>query len=167
VISHWRSSALAVKITRYAVGSLIALGTSVVVFAALYVVGAGTAACSVIAFFAGAIPNWLLNRRWAWQVSGPVEVAREVFGYAIVSLLAVLASSLATGWTGRQVQSIPAHHGIRVALVTATYVLVQAVLFLAKFVVYDRWVFAGRSRFRARLRAFRQVWIAARADRTP
>jgi hypothetical protein len=36
-----------------------------------------------------------------------------------------------------------------------------------KFVVYDRWVFTGRSRLRAALRSRHQVWTAARANRTP
>ena len=46
-------------------------------------------------------------------------------------------------------------------------VFVQAVFFVIKFVIYDRWVFAGKSRFRAALRSRRQVWSAARANRTP
>jgi putative flippase GtrA len=166
-LGRWRSSPFAVKITRYAVGSVIALGTSVLVFGILYVAGLGTTACSILAFVAGAIPNWILNRRWAWEVRGKVEVAREVVGYAIVSLVAVGLSALVTGWTNEAVQSLPAHSGIHVALVTASYVLVQAVLFLAKFVIYDRWVFAGRSRVRAALRSRHQVWVAARANRTP
>ena len=156
---------MAVKLTRYALGSVVALGTSVVTFAVLYVLHAGTTTASIVAFFAGAIPNWILNRRWAWEMTGRVEVGREVIGYTIVSLVAVGLSSLATGWTNTQVQSIPTGHGIRVFLVTASYVLVQAILFVAKFVVYDRWVFAGQSRFRAALRSRRRVWAAARADR--
>ena len=155
------------KITRYAIGSMVALVTSIVVFALLYVVGVGTTIDSIAAFVAGAIPNWILNRRWAWERDGKVEIAREVIGYSIVSLLAVLASSLGTGWAQQQVRSIPAHHGIRVLLVTGAYVLVQALLFAVKYVIYDRWVFAGRSRFRAALRSRRQVWTAARANRTP
>ena len=115
----------------------------------------------------GAIPNWVLNRRWAWEVTGKVEVAREVIGYAIVSLLAVAASSTRDRLDEREVQSLPAHSGIHVLLVTGSYVLVQALLFVIKFVVYDRWVFAGRSRFRAALRSRHQVWVAARANRTP
>ena len=63
-----RRSALGVRITRYTIGSIIAAATSAVVFAVLYVIGLSTAACSVIAFVAGAIPNWTLNRRWAWQI---------------------------------------------------------------------------------------------------
>jgi putative flippase GtrA len=164
---RWIASAHGVKITRYALGSAVALATSVVVFALLYVMSVNTTTDSILAFFAGAVPNWILNRRWAWERDGKVEVGREVIGYAIVSLLAVLASSLGTGWAQQQVRSIPAHHGIRVLLVTGTYVLVQALLFAVKYVIYDSWVFAGRSRFRAAWRSRRQVWTAARANRTP
>ncbi|MBV8987812.1 MAG: GtrA family protein [Solirubrobacterales bacterium] len=161
-----RASALVRKITRYALGSVLALVTSIVTFALLYVAGAGTTVCSVAAFVAGAVPNWILNRRWAWEISGRVAFLREVVGYVTVSVLALVAASAATGWTQRQVQSIPAHHGIRVALVTAAYVAVQVVLFGAKFFIYEHWVFSGRS-LRAALRSRRQVWMAARANRSP
>ncbi len=104
------SSPFARKITRYALGSVVALGDERRrVRRAVRRSGPDTTACSIAAFFAGAIPNWVLNRRWAWEVTGKVEVAREVIGYAIVSLLAVAASSLATGWTNAEVQSLPAH----------------------------------------------------------
>ncbi len=162
-----RSSALARRITRYALGSCVALATSVIVFALLYVLGVGTTLDSIAAFGAGAVPNWILNRRWAWRVIGKVSVGREVIGYVAVSLLALVASSAATGWTQEQVEGIPAHHGVRVALVTLSYVAVQAILFAAKFVAYEHWVFYGRSRVRAAVRSRHQVWMAARANRTP
>ena len=162
-----RHSALGVRITRYALGSVVALLTSVVVFALLYVAGVGTTVDSIAAFVAGAVPNWVLNRRWAWRLKGRVDFGREIVGYIVVSVLALVASSLATGLTNHFVRSLPAHHGIRVALVTASYVLVQVLLFVAKFIAYEHWVFYGRSRLRAALRSRHQVWSAARANRTP
>jgi putative flippase GtrA len=115
-----RRSPLGARMTRYTLGSIVAAATSAIVFALLYVIGAGTTACSVSAFVAGAIPNWILNRRWAWQVTGKVAIGREVLAYILVSALTLLATTESTAWTQRQVQSIPAHHGIRVALVTAS-----------------------------------------------
>ncbi len=162
-----RGSAKAGRVTRYTIGSIIALATSIVVFAVLYVAGVGTTACSIAAFVAGAIPNWILNRRWAWRVKGRVSFGREIVGYIAVSITALIASSAATAWTNARVQSIPAHHGVRVILVTASYVAVQGILFALKFAVYEHWVFSGRSRVRAALRSRRQVWMAARANRTP
>jgi putative flippase GtrA len=160
-------SALAGKITRYAIGSIIALLTSIVAFALLYVTVGNTTVCSVGAFIAGAFPNWILNRRWAWKIRGQVAFLREVVAYIVISLLVLIVSSAVTGWTNDQIQSIPAGHGIRVILVTAAYVLVQAVFFALKFLVYEHWVFAGRSRLRAAVRSRHQVWTAARANRTP
>jgi putative flippase GtrA len=162
-----RESEFAGRITRYAIGSVVALITSIVVFALLYVMGVGTTGCSIIAFVAGAVPNWILNRRWAWQIRGQVAFLREIVGYVVISMVALVSSSAATGWTQTQVQGIPAHHGIRVLLVTGAYVAVQALLFVAKFLVYEHWVFYGRSRLRAAMRSRHQVWTAARANRTP
>jgi hypothetical protein len=89
-IKRARSSALGVRMTRYTIGSLIAAATSAVVFAVLYVVGASTTACSVVAFVAGAVPNWILNRRWAWALKGRIAFGREVLAYVIVSALTLL-----------------------------------------------------------------------------
>jgi putative flippase GtrA len=167
-LQSFRRSALAARVTRYALGSVIALLTSIVVFALLYVLGASTTACSIGAFLAGAVPNWILNRRWAWKIKGRVAWGREIVGYVAVSVVALVASSAGTALAQHWVKHhVSPGHGIRVILVTGAYVAVQAILFVAKFLVYEHWVFSGRSRLRAALRSRRQVWTAARANRTP
>jgi putative flippase GtrA len=153
-------------LTRYTIGSAVAFATSAVVFPVLYVLGASTTACSISAFVAGAIPNWVLNRRWAWTLRGRVAIGREIVAYATISAVQLLVTSLTTAWAQVQVQSIP-QHGVRVAIVTAAYLVVFAVMFFAKFAVYETWIFSGRSRIRAALRSRHQVWTAARANRTP
>lgn len=155
------------RVTKFAISSALAAGTSAVVFPLLYVLGVSTTACTVIAFFAGAIPNWTLNRRWTWKVKGRVSFGREVFAYLVISATTLVLLSLATGLTDRAVKGIPAHHGIRVVLVTASYFLVLAVLYGARFFLYEHWIFSGRSRLRAAFRSRRQVWSAARANRIP
>jgi putative flippase GtrA len=160
-------SPLSARITRYTLGSVVAALTSAIVFAILYVLGVGTTACSVIAFIAGAIPNWILNRRWAWRIQGRIAFGREIVAYVIVSALTLFVTAETTGWTQRHVQGIPAHHGIRALLVTGSYLAVFAVLFAARFTVYEVWIFSGRSRVRAAVRSRIQVRSAARANRTP
>jgi putative flippase GtrA len=161
-------TAFAAKLTKYAVGSLVALTTSVIVFAVMDWMGIRTGIDSAAAFVAGAIPNWVLNRRWAWKMEGRAEFMREIFAYTVISVLVWAASTWATGNTQNwATDHIPAGNGLRVIVTTAAYVLVQAVFFLVKFVIYDKWVFAGRSRLRAAVRSRHQVWSAARANRTP
>jgi putative flippase GtrA len=166
-IERVRQFILQRRIARFAISSLVAAGTSAVVFPILYVLGASTTACSICAFVAGAIPNWTLNRKWTWKVEGRVAFGREILAYIVVSASTLLALSLATGWTHRHVQTIPAGHGLRVALVTASYFGVLAILYGLRFFLYEFWIFSGRSRIRAALRSRREVWVEARANRTP
>jgi putative flippase GtrA len=168
LIRRLSRTAWAAKITKYAVGSVVALTTSVIVFAVMDWLHIRTGIDSAAAFVAGAIPNWILNRKWAWKMEGRVEWMREIVAYTIISVLVWAASTWATGNTQNWAHDhIPAGTGLRVIVTTAAYVVVQAVFFVVKFVIYDKWVFAGRSRFRAALRSRRQVWSAARANRTP
>lgn len=166
---RFSQSAYAVKVTKYAIGSVIALLTSVIVFAVSYVILSGhPTTCSILAFFAGAIPNWILNRRWAWRLKGRADFLREIVAYIAISGVVLVASSLSTTWMQDWVKTnVTPHHGIRVLLVTGAYVFVQAVLFVVKFVIYEKWVFSGQSRLRAAVRSRHQVWSAARANRTP
>jgi putative flippase GtrA len=163
-----RQSAYAGKMTRYAIGSVVALATSVVVFAVMDWLGIHTAIDSAAAFIAGAIPNWVLNRKWAWKMKDRADFMREIVAYIVISLAVWAASSWVTGQTQHWVDNnVAKGTGLRVILVTGSYVAVQAVFFVVKFVIYDKWVFAGRSRVRAALRSRHQVWTAARANRTP
>jgi putative flippase GtrA len=161
-------SPYAAKVTKYAIGSVVALVTSVIVFAVMDWAGINTTIDSIVAFIAGAAPNWVLNRKWAWKMEARVEWMREIVAYIAISVVVLIATSAATGWTHDWARDhIAAGSGLRVIVTTAAYVLVQAVMFVAKFLVYDKWVFGGKSRLRAALRSRRQVWTAARANRTP
>jgi putative flippase GtrA len=168
-VQRFSRTAFAAKVTKYAIGSAIALGTSIVVFALAYVLLSGhPTTCSILAFFAGAIPNWILNRRWAWKMRGRADFLREIVAYIAISGVVLVASSVGT--TAMQhwvLHHVSEGHGLRAILVTGAYVFVQAVMFVAKFVVYEKWVFSGQSRLRAAVRSRHQVWTAARANRTP
>jgi putative flippase GtrA len=161
-------SPLRARMTRYTLGSIVAAATSAVVFAALYVMGVGTTACSIVAFIAGAIPNWILNRRWAWQQTGRPP-AKQVITYVMVSALVLLSTSWATGVTNTWVNHhhVDNHHGLRLLIVTAAYVVVTVVLFFAKFAIYEFWVFSDRSRVRAALRSLMNVSKMTRPNRIP
>lgn len=158
-------SRLVVKLARYAIGSVVALLTSVVVFALLLDAGVGTTLDSILAFIAGALPNWVLNRRWTWERTGEMDVAREVVGYTLISVIALIASSAGTAWVDALVRRhLAAGHVLRVLLVTLAYVAVQGLLFVAKYVAYDRWVFTEGGRLRAALRARRPGPVLGTAE---
>jgi putative flippase GtrA len=166
-IQRFRQSSLGARITRYTIGSIVAFTTSAIVFPLLYVMGVGTTGCSIGAFVAGAVPNWILNRRWAWNIRGKVNFWREIFAYVVISVIQLVLTSLSTATTKAHVQNIDKGTGLPALLVTVSYLLVFVVMFAAKFGVYEFWIFSDRSGLRAAVRSRHQVWTAARANRTP
>lgn len=157
---------LSAKMTKYALGSVFAFALSNLVFAFCYWLALGTTACSIIAFISAAIPNWILNRRWAWKQTGRAPI-RQTIAYATVSVIVLIVTSWATGWTNHQVQSIPQHQGLRLLIVTGSFVLVNVVLFFAKFAIYEFLIFPGRSRERFAFSSRANVNNIARANRMP
>ena len=157
------------RLTKFAISSAVAAGTSFVVFALLYAMHVDTTVCTILAFFAGAVPNWSINRRWTWKVQGQVALGREVVAYLIISGITLVLLSLATNEadTFVKVHHIQKGTGLRILIVTGTYFAALAILYGARFFLYEKWIFSGQSRVRAALRSRRQVWSAARANRTP
>jgi putative flippase GtrA len=129
------------KMTKYALSSGIAFMLSNVTFAFCYWLGMGTTAPTIIAFVAAAIPNWIMNRRWAWQQTGRAPV-KQIVSYAAVSAFVLLATSVATGRTNHWVKAhVADHSGLRLLIVTSSYVLVTVVLFFLKFAIYEFVIF--------------------------
>lgn len=139
--------------TKYAVGSVIAFVTGNIFFAVFYTLTSqNTTAASVAGFISAAIPNWILNRRWAWQQTGRPP-AKQLITYALVSAVVLYTTSESTGWANSHlVNGVQEGHGLRTIIVTAVYVAVTVVLFFAKFAIYEFWVFSEHSRVRATLR---------------
>jgi putative flippase GtrA len=132
-------------VTGYTAGSVVAAVCSEAAFAACYGWGhTGTTAASAAGFVGGAVPNYYLNRRWAWKDRRGGDRRREVLLYAMVALTSFAASAVATGWAEHAAVHVTASRGWRVALTAAAYLAVSGVFFVAKFVVYEVAVFTGR-----------------------
>ena len=131
---------------RYAAGSVVAFGCSEAVLIGSYaLLGVGARTATVLAWAAGAIPNYLLNRRWAWRGRGRAGFLRETLPYWGITLgtaaAAVAATSLADGWVHRSV----AGRGEQSLLFAGVYLAAYGVIFVVKFRLFDKWVFGGRT----------------------
>jgi putative flippase GtrA len=138
------------KLLRYLGSSLVATVCSEVTFVVLYgPFHVGTASASLLAWLAGAVPNYWLNRRWAWQRTGRPRFRTELLPYITIVLMTLL---LATGIT--HLLDVWLHHlgtpaSLRVALVAAAYLGVYVVMFALRFLLLDR-LFERVARLEAR-----------------
>lgn len=147
-LGRWRTPSV-LKLWRYGAGSVVAFVSSVVVYYACFSwAHLGAISSTWVAFVAGALPNWILNRRWAWEKRGRDGVARESSLYVMVSLISLAASSGATKATALAV--VHTSHTARDVLVTFSYTASVIVLSGLKYLVYDHFVFVDRRSSRAR-----------------
>lgn len=126
---------------RYTASSVIAGVISQGTFMICYAVGTLPSVASIIAFIAGAVPNYFMNRYWAWQQTDRVRPARELLPYVVINILtALLASVLTTGadvWLRDRIDS----HTWQVILVSVAFVGTYAVMFVLKFFLFDKLIF--------------------------
>lgn len=136
-------SARAMLLGRYAASSVIAGLISEGAFLASYGLGALPSVASVIAFVAGAVPNYLMNRYWAWQQKDRVKPGRELLPYLIIivttAVLASLITTAADAWLTDRIDS----HFWQVVLVGIAFLGTYGVMFVIKFFLFDRLIFVG------------------------
>jgi len=126
------------KLLRYFTGSVVATVSSEVVFVLLYgVLAMGTIWASVLSWLAGAVPNFWLNRNWAWQRTGRPSLRGEVLPYAAIVLFTLLLATLATHGADAWLQD-RVSDSLRVVLVAVVFLAVYVVVFVLRFVLLDR-----------------------------
>jgi putative flippase GtrA len=143
---RWLAHPLVRRITGYSAGSVVAVVVSEACFAAVYGWGhGGTTLASGAGFVGGAVPNYILNRRWAWRDRRGRNRRTEILLYMAVAVASFLVSALVTHWAESGARHLTAVRGWQVALITAAYLAVSALFFVVKFVIYETVVFRHAS----------------------
>ncbi|GAA1110163.1 hypothetical protein GCM10009630_03980 [Kribbella jejuensis] len=120
---------------KYSASSVFATVVSQVAFALCYWFGTPALVANLVAWLTGAIPNYLLNRHYTWGRSG------QKLPYTIIVVGSAVIAALVTSLTDHAVQPIDSH-AWKTVLVTGSYLGTYGVLFIAKFALFDRLVFA-------------------------
>ncbi|TCO58599.1 putative flippase GtrA [Actinocrispum wychmicini] len=119
--------------------SLLATGISQVVLLVMYGVwDSGAMTASTIAFLVGAVPHFLLIRRWAWGNTGSAGRRTEIVAYVVVTAAGGALSVAITTLMDWLLDPLIADHGWKTLSLIITYVASGAPVFLLKFFALDR-----------------------------
>jgi putative flippase GtrA len=136
------------RFLRYAVGSAAASVVSAATLAGAYQgIGLGPRVSSSSAFCAGAVVNFLIGRFWAWRATvdpGAAAVRRDFLRYAVVAVATALVALATTTVADRWARAAGLSAAMRTLVVEGSYFGAFAVMFIAKFLILDRYVFRAR-----------------------
>jgi putative flippase GtrA len=132
-------------LTRYTLGSVVAMAISELTLLLVFGLHAGGArTASAAAWASGAIVNYFLNRHWAWRRRGRAHPGRELLPYWATAISGLLLSMWATHQATTLAPRLSGDHTITTALVGAAYLLTYGVLFVAKFLLFHYVIFTDR-----------------------
>ncbi len=127
------------KTWRYTGSSVIAAGCSELTLLLLYgVFDLSPGWSSSLAWIAGALPNYWLNRSWAWRLRGRPDLLREVLPYATIVALTLLLAIASTRAVDEALRAAGTAPETRVLLVAGTFLGVYVAVFLLRFLLLDR-----------------------------
>lgn len=127
---------------KYSASSVVATVISQSAFALCYWFGTAALVASLVAWVTGTVPSYLMNRRWTWGHRGPT--GRDLLPYAIIVVVSAVLAAIVTTITDRLVQDRIDSHAWQTVLVSGSYLGTYGVLFILKFVLFDRYVFAKK-----------------------
>jgi putative flippase GtrA len=129
------------RLIKYSATSAIALGVSELTLVILYATAVNdAAAASIIASITGTVPSYLLSRYWIWADADRTRVGRQVTLYWLTSIVSMVLTS---GAMALVADAAPKGRRVHVIIVGIAFVVVSAVLWIGKYVVYHTVIFPG------------------------
>jgi putative flippase GtrA len=117
------------KLVKYSAASAVGVAVAVPVLAIAYG-PLGWLAANLLSVSCGAVPNYLINRRWTWHQSGKNRLWGEVVPFWVMSVIGMIFSLFAVSYADSR-------WGTKLAVVIAQ-LAGFGVLWLAKFLVLDK-----------------------------
>ncbi|MDQ2724799.1 MAG: GtrA family protein [Actinomycetota bacterium] len=130
------------KLFRYSVASVVAVAVSLVCLVFFNgVLNISAVPSSILATAVATIPNYIMNRRWAWGKDGRSHLWREVVPFWSLALIGLAFSTLCVKWMESYANHHQFSHLVRTGTVAVVYVGAFGVLWVAKFIIFNKVLF--------------------------
>lgn len=131
------------KLLRYSATSAVSVVVSVV-FLVLFngVLRWPAVLSSTLATAIATVPSYELNRKWAWGKSGKSHLWREVVPFWVLAFAGWAISTVSVDVIESYAQTHHFGHLLKTLVVTVVYVGAFGVLWVGKFVIFNKVLFA-------------------------
>jgi putative flippase GtrA len=133
------------KLLRYSAASVVSVVVSVV-FLVLFdgVFGWPAVVSSTLATAIATVPSYELNRKWAWGKAGKSHLWKEVVPFWALAFLGWAISTVCVDAIETYAMDHHYGHVLKTLVVTVVYVGAFGVLWVAKFVIFNKVLFVHR-----------------------
>jgi putative flippase GtrA len=129
------------KLVRYSLVSVVSVAVSqVVLFVAQFAWSARTS--NIVAVCVSAVPSYQLNRAWAWGKTGRSHLMKEIVPFWGMALLGLVLSTWSAGFAESHAASVTSSALGQKLVVNLAALAAFGVLWIAKFVILNRVLFA-------------------------
>jgi putative flippase GtrA len=131
------------KLFRYCAVS--AIGVVISSASLLFFVGVlrmGAVWASTLATAIATVPSYELNRKWAWGKTGKSHLLKEVTPFWVLSFIGWAFSTLCVRIAESDLKDHHASHAVRTGLLGAVYIGAFGVLWIGKFIIFNKVLFA-------------------------
>ncbi|HUZ19646.1 MAG TPA: GtrA family protein [Acidimicrobiales bacterium] len=133
------------KLVKYSVASIVAVVISEVCLVVFNgVVGMSAWVSSSLATAIAALPNYYMNRKWAWGKHGRSHVWREVVPFWVLAFVGWALSTFSVYLMEQYDKHHHVSHFWTTASVAVVYIAAFGVLWVAKFIIFNKVMFVHR-----------------------
>jgi putative flippase GtrA len=141
----WSRAPEGKKFVRYSMVSVV----SVIVYEILLFITLGllhwsARGANVFSVAVSAVPSYYLNRAWAWGKSGRSHFMKEVVPFWAMALLGLVFSTWAADFGKTTADQVSSIHLVRTLIVMFAGLAAFGVLWIAKFVILNKVLFAHK-----------------------
>jgi putative flippase GtrA len=134
---------------------LVSVVTVVVSQIALFTLYAGfhwtARSANVLACVVGGIPSYYLNRRWTWGKRGPSHLLKEILPFWGLAFLGLVFSTWTADFAEKQARDFTDSRFGQAMIINAAVIGAFGVLWVAKFVIFNKVLFVQDEDLRAAL----------------
>ena len=133
------------KALKYTAVSVISVAVSQMAFVFAFGLLHWTARSSAIfATAVGSIPSYFLNRNWVWAKSGRSHLWREIVPFWVIAFIGMVFSTFSADTAEGYVERHEYSHLVETAIVTGAFFGAFALLWVAKFVIFNKLLFVTK-----------------------
>lgn len=133
------------KFIRYTAASLVSVAITVSLqFIGFEVIGMSGLWSGFSASTAAAIPSYYMNRTWVWGKTGKSHMTKEVIPFWVMAVIGMVVSAWVSDRADHYGRVHVTSHLVHVLIVTGSPVATFGVLWILKYVLFNKILFAHR-----------------------